>query len=229
MKNNVRHLLVFCWLIFTTLTVCADNTPYSSAKTPLYKNLYYNMPKNEVMQQYNTEQDPDNQNQLISYNQSFLGFQWTMILIFNQNNLLESVYLETDSDANGNKLWTLLAAIGKNFSIVYGTHDSNSIDFVSIIKEKGQNATQKAFEDFWLDAISHSTSLNIIAIDNDSVQGVLGKVNNYMSLLHRMPDTARQAELVVVSDEDDNICLGVNFTLPKKQLINVQNQSNEDF
>ncbi|MCO6537773.1 MAG: hypothetical protein J6567_07425 [Gilliamella sp.] len=228
MKNNLRHLLVFCWLIFTTLTVGAD-TSYSSTKTPLYKNLYYNMPKNEVMQQYSTEQDPDDQNQLISYNQSFLGFQWTMVLIFNQNNFLESVYLETDSDDNGNKLGTLLTAISKNFSIIYATDDSNNVDFVSIIKEKGQNATQKAFEEFWLDAISHSTSLNIIAISNDSLQGVFGKANNYMSLLHRIPDTARQAELIVISDEDDNIRLGVNFTLPKKQLINFQNQSNEDF
>jgi hypothetical protein len=50
-----------------------------------------------------------------------------------------------------------------------------------------------------------------------------------MSLLHQIPDTARQAELIVVSDEDDDVRLGVNFTLPKKQFINFENQSNEDF
>lgn len=68
-----------------------------------------------------------------------------------------------------------------------------------------------------------------MAISNDSLHGVLGKANNYMSLLHQMPDTARQAELVVISDEDDNIRLGVNFTLPKKQIISFKNQLNEDF
>lgn len=229
MKEKVYYFLGLFCLIVTINIVYANNQQYPMSKAFLYKDLYYGMSKDDVMNQYSTEQNADNQNQLVSYNQSFIGFQWTMLFTFDNNSRLESIYLETDSDDNGNKLGTLIAALGKNFSPVYAIHDSSNVDFISILKTKDVNAYKQAIGDFFMNAISHSSSLNVIYISNDAFEKVEPKANNYMSLLQQIPDTARQAELVVASDEEDNIILGVDFTLPKMQILNMQNQTNENF
>jgi len=208
MKKRILCLVI---LICSSISMVFASAPM---KTLLYKELYYGMSKSDISRLYQFETDPSEPNELYVYSQQFLGFIWDMQLTLDNNNQLESVYLATESDDSGNKLTTVMSALGKNFVAVYAANDNETIDLFNILKKDGM-AVQKSFSDFMMKSLYTSSSLNIININHESVKKASPIANSYMELLQKSPLDTRQAELIIQTYDDGSEVLGIEFSAPK--------------
>lgn len=222
MKKRTLFLVIF---LFSFINIAVA----SQQKIQLYKELNYGMSKNDVLNKYQLESNPQNNSELYGYNQKFLDFEWDMLLTFDSDEKLESVYLETKFDENANKFTSLMSALGKNFSAVYIANDDKNIDLFYIVKTKGNIVCQKIVEDFMMESFDSSSSLNIININNESLQQTLKTANSYIDLLQKSPLNTRQAEIIIQSYGDGSFTLAVDFSAPKMLIQKMQNKTYEQF
>lgn len=103
------------------------------------------------------------------------------------------------------------------------------IDLFYIVKTKGNIVCQKIVEDFMMESFDSSSSLNIININNESLQQTLKTANSYIDLLQKSPLNTRQAEIIIQSYEDGSFTLAVDFSAPKMLIQKMQNKTYEQF